>query len=127
VLLDPTRIYVRTVLNLLRDFDIRGIAHITGGGLYDNIPRVLPRGVMAELDATSWSPPPIFDWLKEQAGISWDEMLRVFNCGIGMALVVNRRDHEDIMLRLRGLREQAWTIGEIRAARSDDPAVRMSF
>ena len=127
VLLDPTRIYVRAVQNLLRDFDIRGMVHITGGGLYDNIPRVLPRGVRADLDFSSWSHPPVFDWLKEQAGISWEEMLRVFNCGIGMALVVNKREHEDVLLRLKGLREQAWTIGEIKAARNDDPAVRVEF
>jgi len=127
VLLDPTRIYVRTVQNLLRDFNIRGIVHVTGGGLYDNIPRVLPRGVMADLTFSSWSRPPIFDWLKEQAEISWEEMLRVFNCGVGMALVVGEREHEDVMLRLRGLREQAWTIGEIKAARKDDPAVRVNF
>ena len=125
VLLDPTRIYVNAVQNLLRDFDIRGIVHITGGGLYDNIPRVLPRGVMADLDFSSWSRPPVFDWLKEEAGIDWEEMLRVFNCGIGMVLVVNKREHEDVMLRLRGLREQAWTIGEIKAARKDDPSVRI--
>ena len=127
VLLDPTRIYVRTVLNLLRDFSIRGIAHITGGGLYDNIPRVLPRGVMAELDFSAWSRPAIFDWLKKEAGIEWEEMLSVFNCGIGMALVVDKREHEDLMLRLQGLGERAWTIGEIRAAEKDDPPVRVRF
>jgi len=127
VLLDPTRIYVRAVQNLLRDFEIRGMVHVTGGGLYDNIPRVLPRGVRADLDFSSWSRPPIFDWLKEQAGISWEEMLQVFNCGIGMALVVSKREHEDVLLRLKGLREQAWPIGEIKAARRDDPPVRVSF
>ncbi|MEF8942517.1 MAG: phosphoribosylformylglycinamidine cyclo-ligase [Desulfohalobiaceae bacterium] len=127
VLLDPTRIYVRTVQNLLRDFNIRGIVHVTGGGLYDNIPRVLPRGVVADLEFSSWSRPPIFDWLKDQAEISWEEMLKVFNCGIGLALVVGEREYEDVMLRLRGLREQAWAIGEIKAARKDDPSVRVSF
>ncbi len=127
VLLDPTRIYTRSVLNLLRDFHVRGLVHVTGGGIYDNIPRVLPRGVCADLDFNSWSRQPVFDWLKSEAGISWEEMLRVFNCGIGMILIVDKRECDDVLLRLRGLREEAWRIGEVAPLGRENTQVRIRF
>jgi len=122
-LLEPTRIYVRTVLNLLRDFEIRGIVHITGGGFYDNLPRILPRGVRARIDFNSWPKAPVFHWLKEIGQLSWPEMLQVFNCGLGMVLIVNRDLHEDVMLRLQGLKEQAFVIGEIIARKNNQDSV----
>jgi phosphoribosylformylglycinamidine cyclo-ligase len=88
-LLVPTRIYVRSLLSLLGHTDVvKGIAHITGGGLIDNLPRVLPEGVVARIDASSWRAPPVFLWLYEAGRLRPEEMLRTFNCGIGMVLVV---------------------------------------
>ena len=90
-LLIPTRIYVRSLLALFEHEVIKALAHITGGGLLDNLPRVLPQGVVARIDAGSWHAPPVFLWLYEAARMNAEEMLRTFNCGIGMVLVVTRR------------------------------------
>jgi phosphoribosylformylglycinamidine cyclo-ligase len=123
VLLKPTRIYVRSVLNLLRDFDIKGMVHITGGGFYDNLPRILPRGVKAGVDFQSWPKEPVFHWLRETGNLSWPEMLQVFNCGLGMILVVGKNDCDDVLLRLKGLKEQAWVVGEITQRKKNQDAV----
>lgn len=112
-LLIPTRIYVRSILNLLRDFHINGIAHITGGGLLENIPRVLPKGCKAQITLNSWTLPPVFKVLQEAGNIEQNEMLRTFNCGVGMVLAVPEEEAEDIMIRLSGLNEEAFTIGWI--------------
>ena len=122
-LLKPTRIYVETVLNLLRDFRISGISHITGGGLTDNLPRILPKSCRAVLHRQSWPVPPIFHFLKEQGNIPEDEMRRTFNNGIGLALVVDQGLVADIMLRLQALGEHAFVIGEITARKNDEPPV----
>ena len=87
-LLEPTRIYVKAIAKLGEAVDIRGLAHITGGGLTENIPRVLPAGLDAELDTDSWSQGPVFDWLAEHGGIELAEMRRTFNCGVGMVAIV---------------------------------------
>jgi phosphoribosylformylglycinamidine cyclo-ligase len=120
-LLAPTRIYVRTILNLMRDFTLRGVAHITGGGFPGNVPRVLPKGVQARIDPTRWPRPPIFGWLQRRGGISDDEMLRVFNCGIGMVLIVPADEASDILDRVQALGERAYRIGEIDVRSPDDP------
>jgi len=120
-LLKPTRIYVETVLNLLRDFRLSGISHITGGGLTDNLPRILPKSCRAVLHRQSWPVPPIFHFLKEQGNIPEDEMRRTFNNGIGLALVVDQELVADIMLRLQALGEHAFVIGEITARKNDEP------
>jgi len=112
-LLTPTRIYVKTVLNLLRDFRINGIAHITGGGLLENVPRILPNGCKAIIAKDSWVVPPIFPLLQQGGGIEDMEMFRTFNCGIGMVLVVPDKEAEEILIRLSGLNEQAFVIGEV--------------
>ncbi len=112
-LLTPTRIYIRSVLNLLKDFTINGIAHITGGGLLENIPRVLPRSCRATLHLSSWERPVLFDLLRDAGNVERDEMYRTFNMGIGMVLVVAEKDAEDMLYRLNGLGERAWIIGEI--------------
>ncbi len=112
-LLRPTRIYVKSILNILRDFSIHGIAHITGGGLDENIARILPKECMANIQLGCWDVPPVFDLLKTNGNISDDEMLRTFNNGIGMVLVVQDEDEEEILLRLKGLKEKAFVIGEI--------------
>ncbi|MFO7802792.1 MAG: phosphoribosylformylglycinamidine cyclo-ligase [Desulfovermiculus sp.] len=120
VLLEPTKIYVKSILNVLRDFEVKGMAHITGGGLYDNLPRVLPRGVKVRIDFSSWSRPAVFDWLQKRSGLSWPEMLQTFNCGLGMVLIVDEQVAEDVLLRLQGLKETAWKIGQTEAKRDQD-------
>jgi phosphoribosylformylglycinamidine cyclo-ligase len=112
-LLTPTRIYVKTVLNLLRDFQIKGIAHITGGGILENIPRVLPRHCQAVIEKNSWPKPAIFELLREGGNIDPLEMYRTFNYGVGMVLVVREKEVDDVMVRLSGLKEEAYVIGEI--------------
>ena len=112
-LLTPTRIYVKSILNLLRDFRINGIAHITGGGLLENVPRVLPHGCKAIIDRTSWEQPPIFSILRDGGNLDDEEMYRTFNCGIGMVLAVPEDEAEEILIRLSGLHEQAYVIGEV--------------
>jgi phosphoribosylformylglycinamidine cyclo-ligase len=119
-LLSPTRIYVKTVLNLMRDFTLKGLAHITGGGFPGNVPRVLPKGVQARIDPTLWPRPPIFDWLQRLGGIDDDEMLRVFNCGVGMVLIVPSEEAGDVLDRIRALGERAYRIGEIEVRSPDD-------
>ncbi|MGH0028304.1 MAG: phosphoribosylformylglycinamidine cyclo-ligase [Myxococcota bacterium] len=119
-LLAPTRIYVKPILNVMRDFTIEGIAHITGGGFSGNVPRVLPKGVRAKIDPRSWPRPPLFDVIQQQGEIEDDEMLRVFNCGIGMVLVVPSEQAADITDRLRAVGERAYRIGEIEVKAPDD-------
>jgi phosphoribosylformylglycinamidine cyclo-ligase len=120
-LLAPTRIYVRTILNLMRDFTLNGVAHITGGGFTGNVPRVLPKGVQARIDPARWPRPPIFDWLQRRGGIVDAEMLRVFNCGIGMVLIVPSEEASDILDRIQALGERAYRIGEIDVRTPEDP------
>jgi phosphoribosylformylglycinamidine cyclo-ligase len=122
-LLTPTRIYVKAVLHMMRDFTLKGVVHITGGGFPGNIPRVLPKGVRAAVDPESWPRPAIFDFLQRQGELSQDEMLRVFNCGVGMALILPREEETDAIQRLQALDERAYLIGEIEAKQPDDPAL----
>ena len=112
-LLTPTRIYVKSVLNLLRDFRINGIAHITGGGLLENVPRVLPHGCKAIIDKSRWQEPMIFNILRKGGNVEESEMYRAFNCGIGMVLAVPEDEAEEILIRLSGLNETACVIGEV--------------
>jgi len=112
-LITPTRIYVKTILNLLRDFELKGMAHITGGGLLENIPRVLPRNCRVDIDTTSWTKPAIFEHLRNGGNIEAREMYRTFNYGIGMVLIVPSAQADDILVRLGGLGEQAWQIGTV--------------
>lgn len=113
ILLEPTKIYSHTILNILRDFTVKGIAHITGGGFIENIPRILSKGCEAVIDKNSWEVPAIFLYLKEEGKLDEKEMFRTFNNGIGMVLVVSPKDEDEILLRLKGLNEKAYVIGEI--------------
>ncbi|MBN2427957.1 MAG: phosphoribosylformylglycinamidine cyclo-ligase [Deltaproteobacteria bacterium] len=122
-LLMPTRIYIRTVLNLLRDFDVKGMAHITGGGLLENIPRILPKNCLVHLDKSSWEIPPIFELIRQGGNVDENEMFRTFNCGIGMILIVPQEETDDILGRLKGLDETASLIGEVRAAKGSKKQV----
>lgn len=118
VLLTPTRIYVKSILNLLRDFQLKGIAHITGGGLLENIPRVLPKHCKAVINGNSWDKPAIFELLRQGGNVPFEEMYRTFNYGVGMVLIVPETETNDILSRLAGLGEKAWRIGHIAAAES---------
>ncbi|GBQ06183.1 phosphoribosylformylglycinamidine cyclo-ligase [Saccharibacter floricola] len=115
--LTPTRLYVRTVLALHDKGLLHGCAHITGGGLPGNLPRVLPEGLGVRVDGDSWPVPGIFEWLAEQGPVEHDEMLKVFNCGIGMVLVTDKPD--EVMAELDKAGEEAIRIGEV--VRSDEP------
>lgn len=112
-LLTPTRIYVQSCLPLIREMKLKGLAHITGGGLMENIPRVLPNAVMAEIDLKSWTLPPVFQWLAKVGGVPTDEMVRTFNCGIGMMAVVSPDNVDHVIKSLENSGEKAWKIGQI--------------
>ncbi|MBI5235743.1 MAG: phosphoribosylformylglycinamidine cyclo-ligase [Deltaproteobacteria bacterium] len=114
-LLAPTRIYVKPVLKLLKEFNVLGMAHITGGGFIDNIPRVLPKGVKAVIKNGSWPIPEIFKLIQAGGPVDASEMLRTFNCGIGLALIVRKKDETPIIKRLGALGERAFSIGSIAA------------
>jgi phosphoribosylformylglycinamidine cyclo-ligase len=122
-LLRPTKIYVKTVLNLARDFNIGGIAHITGGGITGNLPRIISKGCKAVIHKGSWEIPPIFPFLKEKGNIPEDEMLRTFNNGIGMILIIKTKENEEILGRLNSLGEKAFVIGEIVRADKKGEAI----
>ncbi|HOJ13875.1 MAG TPA: phosphoribosylformylglycinamidine cyclo-ligase [Deltaproteobacteria bacterium] len=123
-LLTPTRIYVKSVLNVIRSFEIKGIVHITGGGFVDNIPRVLPSRSCARIRKGSWEVPPIFRFIQEVGKIEDHEMYRTFNMGVGMILIVSPKDADDVMLRLKGLKETADIIGYIDArTKGMDPVI----
>ena len=113
ILLTPTRIYVKSILNLMRDFELKGIAHITGGGLIENIPRVLPNHCKAVIKKDSWEKPAIFEMLRAGGNIPEEEMYRTFNYGIGMVIIVSPQDSEDIIGRLAAMEDEAFLIGEI--------------
>lgn len=114
-LLEPTRIYVKPLLPLIGDGLIHGLAHITGGGIVENIPRVLPEGCRAEIDAQSWEFPPLFALLQDGGAIAAEEMARTFNCGIGMVAVVHPSDCDAVISRLEQSGEKARVIGRIAA------------
>ena len=114
-LLAPTRIYVKPVLALMAKVEVKGIAHITGGGLLENVPRILGTGLAARLERGAWPRPPLFDWLQAQGGVSDAEMHRVFNCGIGMVLAVAEADAGRTLDLLAGAGEQAWRVGRVHA------------
>lgn len=124
-LLVPTRIYVRSVLELLNNFTIKGIAHITGGGLLENIPRVLPNGCSAAIRSGSWDTPAVFDVLRDAGNVARDEMYRTFNMGIGLVLVVAEQDAEQIICSLTDLGEKAWHIGTITACPEGSECVQL--
>jgi phosphoribosylformylglycinamidine cyclo-ligase len=117
VLLTPTRIYVKTVLALAREFDVRGMAHITGGGITENTPRMLPKGACALIRKGTWEIPPIFGLVKGRAAVDDDEMYRDFNMGIGMILAVPAKQAPAVMKKAKKLGEKAYLIGEIKKGR----------
>jgi phosphoribosylformylglycinamidine cyclo-ligase len=119
-LLAPTRIYVKPVLSVLSEVHIKGLAHITGGGLVENVPRVLPGNVCADLNKSAWPRPPLFDWLQRKGNVLEAEMHRVFNCGIGMVAIVAAEHAGRTIEALQREGETVFRIGEIRSRRGDE-------
>ncbi len=121
-LLTPTTIYVKPVLELLKQIPVHAISHITGGGLLENIPRVMPDNISAIIDSSSWPNLPIFDWLQQQGNIEANEMARTFNCGIGMVLCVDNEHASSACMLLTDMGYDAWTIG-VTAERTGDAVI----
>ena len=121
-LIRPTRIYVKNLLALHAEYPLNAIAHITGGGLVENVPRVLPDGLCARIDLDSWQAAPVFDWLQQNGGVQQREMLRTFNCGVGMILAIDADLEKPVLQALQDLGETAWIIGDI-VDRGDRDAV----
>lgn len=118
-LLTPTKIYVKPVLSLMQEVSVKGLAHITGGGITENIPRVLPEGLDAEIDTSTWQQGPVFDFLQQQGNIETQEMRRTFNCGVGMVAVVKPDDVDKAIATLAKHGESAWRIGRIVAGKQE--------
>ncbi|WP_291323526.1 phosphoribosylformylglycinamidine cyclo-ligase [Desulfonatronospira sp.] len=127
VLLEPARIYTAEVKGLMRDIKINGMAHITGGGFYDNIPRMLHRGLGARIKFGTWEIPAVMHWVKDQGEIMWEDMLQIFNCGIGYVLVVSRKNSEEVCSRLKGMGCPAWEIGRIIEIPRDSENIIVEF
>ena len=125
-LLSPTVIYVKTALALRRDFDVRAVAHVTGGGLPGNVPRVVPDGLFADIDGSGWPRPPVFDLIRRTGNVDPAEMYRTFNCGIGMVAVVPAAQAEEAASFASGLGRDAFVIGEIREAEEGEGKIGIS-
>jgi phosphoribosylformylglycinamidine cyclo-ligase len=120
VIMAPTRIYVKPLLALMQSMTIKGMAHITGGGITENVPRVLPAGVVADIDSKSWELPKLFKWLQKEGNVAEQEMYRTFNCGIGMVVIVAACDANKAISQLQAAGETAISIGVIRARNGEE-------
>jgi len=126
VLLEPTRIYVKPVLSLMKQVRVKGLAHITGGGLVENLPRVIPAELKASISRSAWKTPRLFEWLQREGHVADAEMLRVFNCGVGMAIVVAAGDADAAQRALTADGETAFRIGRIEARKPGEPQCLVS-
>jgi phosphoribosylformylglycinamidine cyclo-ligase len=126
-LMAPTRIYVKSLLSLIKEsgVPVHALSHITGGGLTENLPRVLPEGLAAKVDVASWTRPAVFDWLQQQGNVAEEEMHRVLNCGIGMVVVVPAEKADQARAHLQALGETVHRIGEIVARDGDEEQIRL--
>lgn len=122
-LLAPTKIYVKSVLDLISKIDVHAIAHITGGGFWENIPRVLPDNTQAIIDESSWQWPPIFNWLQQAGNVSRHEMYRTFNCGVGLIIALPKQLADQAINLLNEHGEKAWLLGEIKTSSSTERVV----
>jgi phosphoribosylformylglycinamidine cyclo-ligase len=122
-LLEPTRIYVKPILKLLETVRVKGLAHITGGGITGNVPRVLPNNVAAKIRKDAWPRPPVFQWLQQAGNVAEDEMFRVFNCGIGMVVIVAASDAKRAANELRAYGEAVYRIGTIEPSSGEAEAL----
>ena len=127
ILLTPTRIYVKPVLELIRQVHIKSIAHITGGGLLENIPRVIPETMCARINTDSWRLPEVFSWLQQAGNISKPEMFRTFNCGIGMVIIVEPDAAKNAVDFLNAQGESAWIAGSISGRQGNSPGVALGI
>ena len=124
-LMAPTRIYVKPVLELIKNFDIHALSHITGGGFWENIPRVLPKGAKAVIDGSSWQWPQVFSWLQQAGGVETHEMYRTFNCGVGMVIALPADQADAAVKFMQDAGEQAWVIGHIDTAADGEEQVEI--
>ena len=124
-LMAPTRIYVKSLLELIKAGQVNALSHITGGGLLENIPRVLPESAKAVINLDSWELPPVFQWLQEKGNVETREMYRTFNCGVGMVICVPSEQAEAAMATLTAAGESAWVIGQIEAAAEGEEQVEL--
>ncbi len=124
-LLEPTRIYVKSLLKLIKESQVNALSHITGGGLLENIPRVLPDNAKAVIDINSWQMPAVFNWLQEQGNVDGREMYRTFNCGVGMIIAVPADKADEALKMLSESGEDAWVIGQIEAAAEGEEQVEL--
>ncbi|MBL4828087.1 MAG: phosphoribosylformylglycinamidine cyclo-ligase, partial [Spongiibacteraceae bacterium] len=122
-LMTPTRIYVKSILALMKQCQINAMSHITGGGLLENIPRVLPNNCKAVIDSQSWQQPAVFQWLQEKGNVEYLEMHRTFNCGVGMVICVDNDDAKQALQILAQHGENAWIIGHITPAGDNDTQI----
>ena len=125
-LLEPTKIYVKPLLELMKTHQVKAMAHITGGGLSENIPRVLPKGMSAVIDTQSWRFPPVFQWLQQQGNIETQEMFRTFNCGVGMVVCVEQSAAAEVIEQLKTMGEAAFIIGEIAPSVNSNQPISFS-
>jgi phosphoribosylformylglycinamidine cyclo-ligase len=125
-LMEPTRIYVKSMLSLLRQVPVHAMAHITGGGILENVPRVLPHGTKAVIDAKSWELPPVFQWLQQAGNVERSEMYRTFNCGIGMVIALPESEIDTAVSLLKNMGETPMLIGHVASSgNSDEPFVEL--
>jgi len=122
-LMQPTRIYVKALLKLFKQVDVKALSHITGGGLLENIPRVLPTDSVAVIETNSWQQPAVFKWLKSNGNVTDTEMYRTFNCGVGMVIIVTEEDQEKTLEILTKAGELPWVIGHIKQNSGDEEAI----
>jgi phosphoribosylformylglycinamidine cyclo-ligase len=125
-LMAPTRIYVKSLLKLIKESQVNALSHITGGGLLENIPRVLPSSAKAVIDTQSWKMPAVFNWLQEQGNVEATEMYRTFNCGVGMIIAVPADKKEEALKILADAGEEAWVIGSIAEAKDGEEQVELA-
>ncbi|MGR5207843.1 phosphoribosylformylglycinamidine cyclo-ligase [Vibrio sp. PNB23_22_6] len=124
-LLEPTKIYIKSALKMIEKHDIHAISHITGGGFWENIPRVLPEGTKAVIDGNSWEWPIIFKWLQEKGNVETHEMYRTFNCGVGLVVALPKGQADAAVALLKEEGEKAWVIGEIAQAEANEEQVEI--
>ncbi len=125
-LLEPTKIYIKSALKMIEKHDIHAISHITGGGFWENIPRVLPEGTKAVIDGNSWEWPAIFQWLQEKGNVETHEMYRTFNCGVGLIVALPKDQADAAVALLKQEGENAWVIGEIAQAEANEEQVEIN-
>ncbi len=127
VLLEPTKIYISEIFSIMRDIPINGMVHITGGGFFENIPRIIQDKLSANIRFGSWEVPPVMSWIRNEEDMSWEDMLQVFNCGIGFVIVIPAENIEDVLSRLGAMDCPAWDIGRVVESRRQKAPLVFEF